>query len=145
MRRGARRGGESGRVGVLDAGIVLIRLDRRHAAHDDVCRLFAESADGRVALQISVVNVAEVLQHARRYSEATGLDAIALLHAFSIAVHRPDLEVVRRAAALATWPDLSMADRFAAATAATVRGRLYTADQTLAKTLRQSRLPVTSL
>jgi predicted nucleic acid-binding protein len=81
MKRGSRRGVESKNVGVLDAGVVLIRLDRRHASHEDVCRLFAGSANGRLALQISAVNLSEVLQHARRYSEATGLDTVAHLHA----------------------------------------------------------------
>lgn len=145
MKRGARRGGESTSVGVLDAGIVLVRLDRRYASHTKVCRLFEGSADARLTLQMSTVNLAEVIQHAQCYSQATGLDPVALLHAFSVALHRPDLEVARRAAALASWPDASLADRFAAATAAAVRGRLYTTDRALAEAMRRDRLPVSRL
>ena len=145
MRRGARRGSESTSVGVLDAGIVLIRLDRRHASHAKVCRLFEGSANARLTLHMSTVNLAEVIQHAQRYSQATGLDPVALLHAFSVGLHRPDLEVARRAAVLAAWPDASLADRFAAATAAAVRGRLYTTDRALADALRRERQPVSHL
>lgn len=143
MRRAGRRDVRNRSVGVLDAGVVLVRLDRRHAAHDDVCELLDGAAEQRLVLHISVVNLAEVLQHARRYQQATGVDPVALVHAFAVAIHRPDTEVARRAADLASWPDLSIADRFAAATAQTLGARLYTTDTALSASLARERLPVT--
>lgn len=143
MKRVGRRGSASTNVGVLDAGVVLIRLDRRHRSHTAVIELFARAADSRLALHLSVVNLAEVLQHSANYGRATGLDVVAMLCAFSISIHRPDTDVARRAAALASWPDASLADCFAAATAATLGARLYTTDGTLAASLERERQPVT--
>ncbi len=143
MKRGGRRGFARRSIGVLDAGVVLVRLDRRHPAHGDVCELLDGAADNGRTLQMSVVNLAEVLQHAHRYRQATGVDPVALLHAFSVAIHRPDTEVARRAADLASWPDVSIADRFAAATAQTLGARLYTTDGVLSASLERERLSVT--
>jgi len=143
MRRVGRRGFASTNVGVLDAGVVLVRLDRRHRSHAVVSELFARAADSRLVLHLSVVNLAEVLQHSLRHARATGLDVVAMLCAFSVSLHRPDTEVARRAAALASWPHTSLADRFAAATAAALAARLYTTDGALADSLERERLPVT--
>jgi predicted nucleic acid-binding protein len=79
------------------------------------------------------VNLAEVLQHAREYSKATGLDPVALLSAFKVAIHFPDIEVARKVAALTSRTGLSLADRFAAATAEIIGGRLFTTDRALAR------------
>jgi predicted nucleic acid-binding protein len=134
---------ESESAGVVDAGVLLARLDRRRASHADVVKLFERAAAGRVALHISVVNLAEVFQHAGPYIRATGLDLLSLLAASRIAVHRPDADVAQRVADLSASSALSLADRFAAATAAMLKARLHTTDAVLATILRKHRLPVT--
>jgi len=130
-------------VGVVDAGVVLARLDRRRRSHGRIAELFQRSALGRIALYLSVVNLAEVLQHGRRYSEATGVDLVAFVAAFRVNLHRPDVDVVRRVARLAEIEDTSLADRFAAATAEALDARLYTTASTLATALRRRKVPVT--
>ena len=143
MKRG--EGSAPGRVpeGVLDAGVVLVRIDSRRRSHAEVVRLFRRSESGAVRLSVSAVNLAEAFQHSREYAAATGLDLVSLLTAFRVAVHAPDAEVARRVAALAALPDSSLADRFAAATAEALGARLYTTDVALARALRKRRLPVT--
>jgi predicted nucleic acid-binding protein len=131
------------RTAVVDAGVVLTRLDRRRRSHRRVVSLFDQCARGDVALYLSTVNLAEVLQHGRPYSEATGLDLVAMVTGFGIALHSPDAEVARVAAELATVPDLSLADRFAAATARLLRARLHTTDPVLVRALRRGPVPVT--
>jgi predicted nucleic acid-binding protein len=133
----------SAAAGVVDAGVVLARLDRRRRSYARVTELFNRSARRDTTLYLSIVNLAEVLQHGRRYSEATGLDLVALLAAFRVELHRPDVGVARRVAELATLEDTSLADRFAAATAEALDARLYTTDSTLVTALRRRKVPVT--
>jgi predicted nucleic acid-binding protein len=92
---------------------------------------------------VSVVNLAEVLQHSRDYVKATGVDPVSLLEGFRIAIHVPDVALARRVAELASLEDTSLADRFAAATAEALGARLYTTDSMLAAALKPRRLPVT--
>lgn len=127
-------------VGVLDAGVVLARLDPRRRSHDEIVRLIDRSGDGRVRLFISVVNVAEVLYHSRDHARATGLDPVSFLEAYRISVHIPDLDVARRVARLASRDDTSLADRFAVATAEALHARLYTTDGPLAAILKRRRI-----
>ena len=130
-------------VGVLDAGVVLTRLDRRRRAHPAVVALFDRSARHGDRLHISVVNLAEVLHHARDYTEATGIDPVAVLRACGVAIDSPDIEAARRVARLASLADTSLADRFALATALMRHARLHTTDTTLAGFARRLRVPVT--
>jgi len=141
MRRGAGSESERRSVGLLDAGVVLARLDRRHRSFAMVKDLFDRSRSGNHVLSISVVNLAEVLQHSRRYTQATGLDPVVLLEAFQVRIHQPDITVARRAAELVTLGNASLADRFAAATAEVLKARLYTTDSSLAAALRKRRIP----
>lgn len=143
MKRAAEPESES--VGVADAGVVLARLDRRDSAHAAAAALFERSAAGRVALYVSVVNLAEVFQHAQAYVRATGLDPVALLGAFNVVIHSPGVDVARQVARLGTLGALSLADRFAAATALVLDARLHTTDTVLAAALRRRRQPVTLL
>jgi predicted nucleic acid-binding protein len=143
MRAGARQDWPSGRAGVLDAGVVLARLDRRRRSHAEIAALLNESSKGRVRLWISVVNLAEVLEHSRDYRRATGLDPVALLEAFRVTIHSPDLETARRVAELSTIEDASLGDRFAVATADVLGARLYTTDRALGSALRKHRRNVT--
>jgi len=129
-------------VGVLDAGVVLTRLDKRRRHHAEVCVLFGQAGKGATALYISAVNLAEVVEHSAAYTRATGLDPVALLDSFQIEVHPPDVQVARAVARLADLADLSLADRFAAATAQVLRARLHTTDPTLADAARKRRVPV---
>ncbi len=145
MRRGGKSGSGTGRRGVLDAGVVLARLDRRHRSHARIAQLFNQSAVGHRRLCISVVNLAEVLQHAGRYSSETGVDPVAVLRSFKIEIHSPDVEIARRTSALAALPDASLADRFAAATAQELRARLFTTDTVLSEALVERKFPVTLL
>lgn len=140
MKRDARSDAANG---VLDAGVVLVRLDRRHRSHQRVADLFDRSADSEVNLLISAVNLAEILEHAREYSRQTGLDVVALLSSYRIGVHSPDVETARRVAHLAGLPDASLADRFALATAEWNGSRLYTTDHPLAAVARKRKVPVT--
>jgi len=143
MRQGGKRVSRSEGAGVLDAGIVLARLDRLHKSHHKAVELFRRSAGGSLSLAISVVNLAEVLQHSRRYIEATGVDPVDLLRGFKVDVHGPDVDIARRVAALTTLEGASLADRFAAATAEAMSARLYTTDRALGIALRSRQVPVT--
>jgi predicted nucleic acid-binding protein len=134
---------ESANVGVVDAGVVLGRLDRRRSSYADSVRLLERAAAGRMTLHISIVNLAEVLQHSRSYVRATGVDILTLLSAFKVAVHSPGVDVAQYVADLSESSELSLADRFAAATAAVLSARLHTTDAVLAAALRKRRLPVT--
>jgi predicted nucleic acid-binding protein len=138
---GSKAGGK--KSGVLDAGVVLVRLDRNHPSHRKARRLFDRSAQREVLLYISVVNLAEVFHHSREYTKATGLDPMALLGSFNVVVHSPDAEVARQVAALVHLEDASLADRFAAATSGVLNARLHTTDTALARALRKHRKPVT--
>ena len=132
-------------VGVLDAGLVLAVLDDRQTAHAAARALFRRSRQGLVVLHLSAVNLAEVFQHSLPITQASGLDLVALLESFRVAVHRPDVQVARAVATLASLPRASLADRFAAATAQTLGARLHTTDRALATALRKAgiRLAVT--
>ena len=132
-------------VGVLDAGLVLAVLDDRHAAHPAALALLGRGRQGTLALQLSAVNLAEAFQHAEPITRASGLDLMSLLESFRVAVHRPDVQVARAVATLASLPRASLADRFAAATAQTLGARLHTTDRALATALRKAgiRLAVT--
>jgi predicted nucleic acid-binding protein len=134
---------ESENVGVVDAGVVLARLDRRRRSHAQAVKLFERASMGRVSLYLSVVNLAEVLQHARGYLRATGLDLVAMLNAFKVAIHSPGAEVAQHVADLSGTTDLSLADRFAAGTASALVARLHTTDTVLADVVRKQRRPVT--
>jgi predicted nucleic acid-binding protein len=138
-------GGERERksAGVVDAGVILTRLDRRRRSHPRSVELFAASARGAIALHLSILNLAEVLQHTRAYTEATGVDVTAVLAEFDVTFSHPDVDVARRVAALSALPDTSLADRLALATAQMLRARLHTTDRTLAGVARQCRVPVT--
>lgn len=143
MRAAESRASRNPAVGVVDAGVVLARLDRRRRSHGRIAELFQRSAHGQIALYLSVVNLAEVLQHGRRYSDATGVDLVAFVTVFRVNLHRPDVDVARRVAGLAALEDMSLADRFAAATAEALDARLYTTDGTLATALERRKVPVT--
>lgn len=132
-------------VGVLDAGIVLAMLDDRRPAHPKVRALLGRARQASATLQLSSVNLAEALQHARPITRASGLDLVALLEAYSIAVHRPDAAVARTVADLSRLARASLADRFSAATALVLGARLHTTDRALAEALRGAglTLPVT--
>ncbi|MGH9366115.1 MAG: PIN domain-containing protein [Thermoanaerobaculia bacterium] len=131
------------RTGVLDAGVLLARLDPERRSHAEIVALLNASAEGRILLWISVVNLAEVLEHSRDYRRSTGVDPVALLDAFRVSLHAPDLATARRVAELSAIEDASLADRFAAATADVLGARLYTTDRTLEKALRRRRRSVT--
>jgi predicted nucleic acid-binding protein len=137
MKAGVGRGSAKGAGGVLDAGVVLTRLDPSRRGHRRAKALLDPGASRRTSLWISAVNLSEVLQHGRGYSRDTGVDLVALLSSFSVAVHAPDAEVARRVAALAAWGEISLADRFAAATAEHLRARLYTTDGVLASAAKR--------
>lgn len=130
-------------VGVVDAGVILARLDRRRRSHAATVRLFASGARGTARLHVSVVNLAEALQHARTYTEATGVDLVAVLAGFDVKIVAPDVDVARRVARLGTLRDASLADRFALATAEALDARLHTTDRVLAGLARRCRLPTT--
>ncbi len=131
MRLAAARVPENIGVGVVDAGVVLTRLDRRRRSHREVLTLFERSARGAADLHISVVNLAEVLQHSRDYTVATGVDPVSVLPASGVVIDRPDVEVARSVALLGSLGDASLADRFALATAQVLRARLHTTDRVL--------------
>ncbi len=143
MKQGGRQGLPNARAGVLDAGVVLARLDRERRSHAEVVGLLNASADGRIRLWISVVNLAEVLEHSRDYRRATGVDPVAVLDAFRVSLHAPDLATARRVAELSAIEDASLGDRFAVATADVLGARLYTTDRALEKALRKGRRIVT--
>jgi len=145
MTRGGSPGRANDRVGVLDAGVVLARLDRKRRGHATIVDLLDRCRRDRIALHLSTVNLAEVLQHAAEYAAATGMDLVALLAAFHVQLHRPDVDVARRAARLAALEDTSLADRFALATAEALAARLFTTDASLAAHRRRLKVPVTCL
>jgi len=145
MRAAVGRGSGSGTAGVLDAGVALARLDPARRGHRRAIALLDPGPARRAVLHMSTVNLAEVLQHGRAYSRDTGVDLVALLESFAVSVHAPDVEVARRVAALAAWPEVSLADRFAAATAEHLRARLYTTDGVLATAARRHGLACTLL
>ena len=126
-------------VAVIDAGIAIGWMQGRHRSQAKLDRLLRAGRDGETELVISVVNLAEVLIHTAELSRATGVDAIALLTAGRVRVHRPDEAIARRVAKLHT----SLADGFAAATAQELGARLHTTDMELVRQLRGTRLAVT--
>jgi predicted nucleic acid-binding protein len=125
-------------VGVLDAGVVLAVLDNRQPGHRAARALLVRGRQGALEIHLSVVNLAEVFQHALPITRASGLDLISLLKAYKVTVHRPDTLVARTVATLSSLPRASLADRFAAATALTLRARLHTTDRALAAALRKA-------
>jgi predicted nucleic acid-binding protein len=130
------------KVAVLDAGVVLTRLDATRRGAREVDRLFriAERVPG--SLLLSTVNLAEVLEHSADYMKDTGIDIAALLESMGVRFLSPDASVARRAARLSRLRGLSLADRFAVATAELLRARLHTSDRELAAAVRQARLHV---
>lgn len=130
-------------AGVVDAGVILTRLDRRRRSHAATVALFAASARGSARVHASVVNLAEALQHSRAYTEATGVDLIAVLAGFDVILSAPDVDIARRVALLSGFAGASLADRFALATAQALGARLHTTDRVLAGLARRCRLPVT--
>jgi predicted nucleic acid-binding protein len=130
--------------GVVDAGVILTRLDRRRRSHRRVVDLLDRCARGDVVLFLSTVNLAEVLQHGRQYSQATGVDLVALISGFGVEIHRPDAEVARVAAEMSATHDLSLADRFAAATARVLKARLHSTDPVLLRALDRDSVPATA-
>lgn len=131
-------------AGVLDAGVVLARLDPRRRGHAQAARLLTPGASSR-DLFISAVNLAEALQHAREWQRATGADLVAVLATLGVDVHAPDASTARRAADLADLADLSLADRFVLATAQSLAARLWTTDDVVAGAARRLRVAVTLL
>jgi len=129
-------------AGVLDAGVVLARLETSHPAHGPARALLDRCREGRADLTISVVNLAEVLTHAHRFALETGVSPLELLTGFRVSVHSPDAGVARRVADMASLEGTSLADRFAAATAEVLSARLYTTDRALAKAAARRRIPV---
>jgi len=126
-------------VGVIDAGVAIGWIQGQHRSAERLRRLFEACRSRKLDLVISVVNLAEVLIHTVDIARATGVDQVALLRAWGVAVHPPDESVARRVARLRT----SLADGFAAATAQELSGRLHTTDRELVRRLRPSRLLVT--
>jgi predicted nucleic acid-binding protein len=122
---------------------VLTRLDRRRRSHPRVVALFDRCSRGELALSLSTVNLAEVLEHGRSYSDATGLDLVAMVTGYRIELVAPDAETARVAARFAGLPDLSLGDRFAAATARVLGARLHTTDPALLHAFRRGPVPVT--
>jgi predicted nucleic acid-binding protein len=126
-------------VGVLDAGVAIGWLQRRHRSFSKLAKLFTACREGKLRLVISVVNLAEVLIHTAEVSRVTGIDAVVLLRASAVEVLPPDEAVARRVAKLRT----SLADGFAAATALELGARLHTTDAELVRRLRGVGLSVT--
>jgi predicted nucleic acid-binding protein len=127
-------------LGVLDAGVAIGWIVRRHRSLPRIERLFDLARAGRVDLVLSVVNLAEVLIHTVDAHRATGVDPVAVLRAAGVRLHPPDEAIARRVARLRA----SIADAFAAATALELGGRLHTADRELVRRLRSSRVAVTA-
>jgi predicted nucleic acid-binding protein len=130
-------------AGVVDAGVVLTRLDRRRRSHAAAVALFASGARGAAHLHMSVVNLAEALQHSRAYREATGTDLVAVLRGFGVIMAAPDVDIAHRVADLSALEDASLADRFTLATTQSLGARLHTTDRVLAGLARRCRLPAT--
>jgi predicted nucleic acid-binding protein len=89
------------------------------------------------------VNLAEILHHGSNYAEATGIDLVSFISAAGIRFHSPDAAIARRVADLAVLNDISLADRFAAATAQELGARLYTTESVLAGYRARLNVPVT--
>ena len=132
-------------VAVLDADIVLARLEQGHRVHGRATNLFSRVADGNLEAFISAVNFAEVQAHSLEYRRLSGLNVISFLAASKISIHAPGVEVAERVADMAGESRLSLADRFAAATAEFLSARLYTTDAGLARAMTRRRVPVTRL
>ena len=130
-------------VGVVDAGVILSRLDRRRRSHAKAVALFERGGRRTTRLHMSIVNLAEALQHSRSYREATGVDLVAVLGGFDVTIALPDVDMARRVADLSVLGDASLADRFALATAQALGARLHTTDRVLAGLARRCRLPTT--
>jgi predicted nucleic acid-binding protein len=126
-------------IDVIDAGIAIGWIQGRQRSLTRLERLFRAGRDGKAALVISVVNLAEVLIHTRDLARATGVDPVALLRASGVRVHQPDEAVARRVARLS----MSLADGFAAATAQELGARLHTTDRELVRQVAGARLAVT--
>ena len=133
------------RVGVLDAGVVVTRLDPTRRGHADAIRLFEVARTATLQLVISTVNLAEALEHSRKYTLASGVDLVVALQAFRVDFELPDVGIARRVAALAAIEDVSLADRFALAAAQERRARLFTTDAVLARAALRLKLPTTRL
>ena len=125
--------------GVIDAGIGIGWLQRKHRSFYRLRRLFEGSRDGKIRLSISIVNLAEVLIHTTEMTRETGIDAVSLLRASGVDLHPPDEAIARRVAKL----PVSLADAFAAATALELGGRLHTTDGELVERLKRTRIPIT--
>lgn len=130
------------KVAVLDAGVVLTRLDATRRGAREVDRLFRVAERGPGSLLLSTVNLAEVLEHSADYMKDTGIDMVALLESMGVRFHSPDASAARRAARLSRLAGLSLADRFAVATAELLSARLHTSDRELAAAVRRARLRV---
>ncbi len=126
-------------LGVIDAGVAIGWVQGHHRAFPKLDQLFVACRRGRVALAISVVNLAEVLIHTAEVSRATGLDPVAVLRSCGVRIHAPDEAVARRVARLRT----SLADGFAVATAQELSARLHTTDRELVRQVAGARLAVT--
>ncbi len=111
----------------------------RHRSLPKLNHLFAESRGGKIALVISVVNLAEVLLHTAEFARSSGVDPVALLKASGVRFHSPDETVARRVVKFRT----SLADAFAAATAQELGARLHTTDMELVRQIAGTRLSVT--
>src|SRR3989442_15473145 len=61
--RSVRRGPRGMRIGVVDAGIVIGWLQRRHRSYRRIETLMSACRRGKLRLAISVVNLAEVFVH----------------------------------------------------------------------------------
>src|SRR3972149_1758846 len=85
-------------VGVMDAGVAVGWLHRRHRSFSRIERLFAACRGGEIRLVMSIVNLAEVLTHTAELSRTTGVDPVALLSACGVQFHSPDEAVARRGA-----------------------------------------------
>ncbi|HEV8306573.1 MAG TPA: PIN domain-containing protein [Methylomirabilota bacterium] len=126
-------------LGVVDAGVVIGWMQRRHRSFAKLERLFVACRGGETALVISAVNLAEVLLHTAHLSRVSGVDPVALLRAWGVRVHSPDEAIARRVAKLPT----SLGDGFAAATARELGARFHTTDAELVRQIRGTGLAVT--
>jgi len=127
------------RAGVVDAGVAIAWIRGVTRSRKELDALYAACRDGRIALFISTVNLAEVLIHTEKYAQASGVDPVAFLKASGLRIHLPDEGIARRVAKLET----SLADGFAAATAQELGARLHTTDGELVRQLRRGRLATT--
>ena len=131
--------------GVLDAGIVMAALNTNDSRHADVRALLRRSTDGTLMLAMSTVNLAEVLMLSRSVTRESGVDVLEVLSAANVQLDAPGTGIARKVAALHDPGRLSLADRFALATAQELRARLYTTDDALAKAAGSLKFPATRL